>query len=662
MKATAITRLITPEKMTWILLCQMAVIIPHVPHMQVWVSIFCVLIAIWGYFTVLGRWPYPGLMIRLLMVISACAGVGYFYGTLVGQDAGVALLIIMLSLKLLELKTQRDVMLFIFLGYFLVVTNFLFSQSIFMALYMLLACIGLTSTLVMLSRHDKQLQIKNNIRVASTLIFQAIPLMLVLFVLFPRLPGPLWMMPSDKSQAKTGLSNSMSPGSISNLIRSDAVAFRVKFDQQRPASSKLYWRGPVLTHFDGTTWNIKASLLEKKAEDIDYRGDETNYTITMQPHDKRWLFALDMPADIPQNSYINDEYSLVARKDVKEVLQYKLGSYTQYQAGKDPHLRQARHYLRLPDNLNPKTLAWADSIRQQYSHHRDRVETILQHFHDQAFVYTLSPPTLGKNSIDDFLFNTRKGFCEHYAGSFVYLMRALDIPARVVLGYQGGEYNELGDYMIVRQSDAHAWTEIWLQDEGWVRIDPTSAVAAERVESGIDAALPDRVSSGGLIRSVNPVFRNMILYWDSLNYNWQRWVLGYDASKQRGLLERLGIDSGNWKDVAIGIIVTIGTLILVITLWMNLRNKQVRKDSISRLYQLFCQRLGRVGFNRKPYEGPKDFATRILQQRQDLKDDIELITLFYMQLRYGRNPPAQLFTQYKNRIRQFRPKQISHKT
>jgi len=650
------TLTITPAKMRWILLCQAAVILPHVTHIPIWVSLICTIIAIWGYFTVTGRWQFPGLIVRLLMVIVTCTGVGYSYGTLIGRDAGVALLIIMLSLKLLELKTHRDVILFVFLGYFLVITNFLFSQSMFMAVYMLLTCVGLTSTLVMLSRYDNELNLKSNTRIAVTLILQAMPLMLVLFVLFPRLPGPLWMMPSDKTQGKTGLSNSMSPGSISNLIRSDAVAFRVKFDQQAPPSSNLYWRGPVLTHFDGKTWHIKTSLVANKASGIEYSGDKTSYTITMQPHDKRWMFALDMPADIPADSYINDEYSLVANKDVKELLQYSINSYTQFRIGKSPQQLRARQYLRIPRNLNPKTQAWSASIKQQYDNKRDRVNYILSQFKEQFFIYTLTPPLLGENSVDDFMFNTRQGFCEHFAGSFVYLMRSLDIPARVVLGYQGGEYNELADYMIVRQSDAHAWAEIWLENEGWVRIDPTSAVSPERVETGIDAALPDRVSTGGLIRSVNPLFRNMILYWDSLNYNWNRWVLGYDAGKQRGLLERLGIDSSNWKDIAIGIIITIGTLILAISLWMNLRNRQPRKDSISRLYLLFCQRLGRVGFTRKQHEGPSDFAARVLQQRQDLKEDIELITLFYLQLRYGRNPPEQLFTQYKKRIRQFKPR------
>jgi hypothetical protein len=210
--------------------------------------------------------------------------------------------------------------------------------------------------------------------------------------------------------------------------------------------------------------------------------------------------------------------------------------------------------------------------------------------------------------------------------------------------------------MIVRQSDAHAWAEVWLANEGWVRIDPTSAVAPERVETGIDAALPERVSTGGLIRSGNPIFRNLVLYWDSINYRWHRWVLGYDAGRQRSFLQRLGIDSNNWQDIAIAIIVTLGSLILIISLWMNLRNRERHKDSIARLYQQYCQRLARIGFQREAYEGPRDFATRVTRQRHDLGQDIELITRFYLQLRYGRNPPEQLFSQFKNRIRHFKPR------
>ncbi len=596
------------------------------------------------------------MWIRLALVIIACVSVAYSYSTLVGRDAGVALLVLMLTLKLLELKTHRDVILFVFLGYFLVVTSFLFSQSIAMAVYMLLASIGLTSTLVMLSRHDQGLHVFSNLRVASTLVLQAIPLMLILFVLFPRLPSPLWFMPEDKKSGVTGLSDNMSPGDISSLIQSDAVAFRVKFEQQAPPLSQLYWRGPVLSYFDGRTWYNRSLPVPGSTESIQHSGDKTTYTITLEPHHKRWLFALDMPVELPAESFINPDYTLLANKDISQLKQYTVGSYNRYQIDLELQYMQRQYSLLLPETLNPRTRDWADQLRQQFSDNNQRIQHVLAQLRQQDFSYTLNPPLLGRNSVDDFLFNTRSGFCEHYAGSFVYLMRLLDIPARVVLGYQGGEYNELGDYLIVRQSDAHAWAEVWLANKGWIRIDPTAAVAPERVETGIDSALPERASSGGLSRSSSPLLRNLILYWDSINYRWDRWVLGYDAGKQRSFLQRLGINSDNWQDIAIAIMVTLGSMVLVISLWLNLQNRQRHKDSIARLYQQYCQRLARIGLQRQPHEGPTDFARRVSQKRQDLSQEVELITRFYIQLRYGRNPPEQLFSQFKQRIRHFKPR------
>jgi transglutaminase-like putative cysteine protease len=591
----------------------------------------------------------------MLMIVVASLAVGLNYGTLIGRDAGVALLILMLSLKLLELKVQRDVMVFVFLGYFLVVTNFLFSQSLLMAVYMFITCIGLTTTLVMLSRHDTELNLKANAKVATTLILQAVPLMLVLFVLFPRLPGPLWMMPSDKTQARTGLSNSMSPGSISQLIESNEVAFRVKFDGTPPPSSSLYWRGPVLSRYDGKTWHVRPSWDEKPREPIEFHGGETRYTMTLLPHDNTWLLALDMPAEYPEYSHLTDEYSLQVKKPIKDVRQYTLVSYTSYQtAATDP--RQLASYLRLPRTLNPQTRDWAEQISQRFDQPRERIQQVLMQFREQPFSYTLNPALLGENAMDDFLFRTREGFCEHYAGSFVYLMRLMNIPARVVLGYQGGENSSIADYMIVRQSDAHAWAEVWLADEGWVRVDPTSAVSPERVETGIEAAFPETDLAGGFARSRNPLLKNLVLYWDNINYNWHRWVLGYDASTQRNLLERLGLDATNWKHVAIGIGITVGSLILFISVWLTQRNRQKPKDSVSRWYEVFCQRLSRAGFNRKAHEGSKDFAARVSRSRDDLASDVELITRFYQQLRYGRNPPAKLYSQFQQRVRQFRPK------
>lgn len=645
----------TSAKMTWILICQAAVVLPHVPHLAIWVTLLSILIGLWGYVLAIGRWKYPSIWLRMLMIIIASIAVAMSYGTLIGRDAGVALLILMLSLKLLELKVQRDVMVFVFLGYFLVVTNFLFSQSLFMAVYMLIACIGLTATLVMLSRHDNEVNLRANVRIASTLILQAVPLMLVLFVLFPRLPGPLWMMPSDKTQGRTGLSNSMSPGSISQLIESDEVAFRVKFEGTPPPSSSLYWRGPVLSNYDGRTWHVKPSWDEKQAGPVELLGGETRYTMTLLPHDNHWLFALDMPAEYPEYSRLTDEYSLQVKKPIKEVRQYSLVSFTDYKTSTDD-LRQLAKYLRLPRTLNPQTHQWAEQVKQQFSQPRARIRHVLSQYREEPFSYTLSPALLGEHAMDDFLFNTREGFCEHYAGSFVYLMRLMEIPARVVLGYQGGEISTIADYMIVRQSDAHAWAEVWLMNEGWVRIDPTSAVSPERVETGIEAALPEGDLAGGFARSRNPLLKKLVLYWDNINYNWHRWVLGYDASTQRSLLERLGLDATNWKHIAIGIAVTLGSFILFISVWLTRRNRQKPRDSVSRWYNVFCQRLANAGFKREAHEGPNDFAARVSRGRQDLASDVELITRFYQQLRYGRNPPARLFSQFQQRVRRFRPK------
>ena len=656
MKLQSIHATMTPAKMIWVLICQAAVVAPHVSHLHIGVTVFCVLMAVWGYLTVSKHWPYPGMIVRFTLVIVACIGLAYSYQSIIGRDAGVALLIVMMSLKCLEMRHLRDVMLFVFLGYFIIITNFLFSQSIFMALYMFLACIGLTATLVMLSRHDKGLYVYQNFRQATIMILQAVPFMLAMFILFPRLPGPLWSIPEDSNQAISGLSDSMTPGSISQLIRSDEVAFRVKYKNLVPEKNDLYWRGPVLTTFNGRTWKQTTGQNQVGRGSVQYKGNNTTYTITLEPHNQTWLFALEMPVELPANSFLNSNHTLTARKNVSNLYQYNITSYTRYLI--NPYLTRAEYKenLQLPDDFNPETSALAKSIQQKITDKTKRVNYVLEQYRQQNFKYTLSPPLLGHHSIDEFLFKSRSGFCEHYAGSFVYLMRLLDIPARVVLGYQGGEYNQLGEYMIIKQSDAHAWAEVWLSGRGWVRIDPTAAVSPQRIDAGIDAALPNRVATGGLSRSGLPMFRQLALYWDSVNYKWDRWILGYDADKQKGLLQRLGIDSNNWQHIALSIMLTVGFIVIVIALWMRSSNQQKQKDSVLRLYDKFCQRLSRIGFKREGHEGPRDFAQRVSLQRQDLKNDIDIITRFYIQLRYERNPPERLFSHYRNRVRQFKPK------
>jgi len=641
--------------MLWILICQLSVILPHVLRIPFWVSLFCLLIGVWGFLAVSGKWKYPKKYTLIMLVVFACVAIGYSYKTLIGQDAGVSLLMIMMSLKILEMKKLKDVMLFVFLGYFLVVTNFLFTQTIAMAFYMLIVCIGLTSTLVMLNRPDTQMHLKDSLKLATTLIFQAMPVMLVLFVLFPRLPSPLWAMPKDSTKAITGLNSEMSPGSISKLSQSNAIAFRVNFEDKAPDNSALYWRGPVLSSFNGKTWAPGYLFSRRGVTDIITNSQPVNYTITLEPHHRTWLFALDIANSKPAQSSFDYAYSLQSKRKVTKTRQYRLSSVTNYIIDKYLPWKEKSKYLQLPTGYNPQTVKWANEINNTYKSQEEKITAVLEHLREQPFYYSLSPPLLGRNSVDEFFFKTRNGFCEHYAGSFTYLMRQLGIPARVVLGYQGGEYNDLGNYMIVRQSDAHAWSEVWLEDRGWVRIDPTSTLPPSRVETGIEATFPQRDSSGSMLRADSSILRTLELYWDNINYKWHQWVLGYNASKQSSLLQKLGINSSNWKDIAISILIAVGGLFIIISVWLNIKKRKPATDSASAIYRKFCSRLKKLGYEKQEYEGPIDYAERISRQRHDLKEDIEIITRFYIQLRYGRNPPGKLLSQFRKRVTQFRP-------
>ena len=644
---------ISNKKMLWILFAQGAVIAPHITRLPLWVLVVSFLSGIWGYFSVAGKLPRPGRLILVLMVAAVVLAIINSYGTLINRDACIGLLMIMLSFKVLEFKTDRDVMLFVFMGYFLVVTNFLFSQSIAMAVYMMLVSLLLTSTLVMLNRQEPQIQPVHSLKLAGTLLLQSIPVMLVLFILFPRLPGPVWSIPADKTQSRTGISDRMSPGSISQLIKSDAVAFRVSFKEKPPEKSSLYWRGPVLWNYDGKTWYPGFTNHSHTPRIADFQGKLTRYAITLEPNLMNWVFALDIPVKVPANTRVNKNFSLISNTPVKKRTQFTIESAIQYRIDEVLTNQERRSALQLPNNINPATRQWVRQLRNTYRQPQQQIKQVLRYFNTQPFSYTLKPPLLGRNAMDEFLFQTRKGFCEHYAGSFVYIMRLLNIPARVVLGYQGGEYNKQGNYLIIRQSDAHAWAEVWLDKRGWVRIDPTSAVAPERVEQGIDAALPQF----GTMHRRSPLLKSLLMSWDALNYKWHKWVLGYDASKQSGLLEKMGINTRNWQSLAISLFTGLGIILLIIIIWMNLKKIKYEKDQTLRIYSLFCQRLAKAGFSRQIHEGPRDYANRVTRQRPDLKDEINLITRFYIQLRYGCNTPEKLFTQFKNRVRKFHPKQ-----
>jgi transglutaminase-like putative cysteine protease len=351
--------------------------------------------------------------------------------------------------------------------------------------------------------------------------------MLILFVFFPRVQGPLWGLPQDAYSGTSGLSNTMTPGSISQLILSDAVAFRVKFEGTIPKPNQLYWRGPVFWYFNGKNW-LPGNKTPRNFFKYERLEKRVQYTVTLEPHNNHWLFVLDMPAMLPPESTGSNDYQVLSRTPVRSRMRYKMASYLSHKVGLDADEKELSRALQLPPDTNSggnkRARALAESWRQDINSDEAIMRKALSMFRNQKFYYTLLPPLLGDNQVDEFLFDTLQGFCEHYSSSFVFLMRSAGIPARVVTGYLGGKINSVGNYMIVRQSDAHAWAEVWLKDRGWVRVDPTASVSPERLNSGIAAAVPYSDQLPMMARTEFEWLRTMRMSMDAMANNWNQWV------------------------------------------------------------------------------------------------------------------------------------------
>lgn len=639
------------RNMLWLTASLAMVAAPHIERLPWWVSMLAATLALWRVYLGRMRLDLPRKWLLLTIVAGATAGVYLGYRTIFGRDAGVALLIVMLALKLLETRSQRDAMLLSFLGYFLVITNFLYSQSIPTALYMLICVWVITSTMIDLQYTQPHRGYYNQLRTAGILLAQSAPLMLVLFLFFPRVQGPLWGLPHDAYSGVSGLSDTMSPGSLASLTLSDAVAFRVEFKSAVPQPKHLYWRGPVLWDFDGRTWSApRYFFTEPQYQAISAPVD---YAVTLEPHNKRWLFALELPGRVPPSAAATDEFLLLAHQPISNRLRYDMVSYLETRYGLTENQMTLGRALTLPPGFNPKSVEFAQRLRRKFADDAELMREVLSMFRNQSFFYTLSPPLLGEHPVDEFLFDTKRGFCEHYASSFAVLMRAVGIPARVVTGYQGGEINPVGNYMIVRQADAHAWTEVWLRGEGWVRVDPTAAVSPLRIESGIATAVPRTDPLPLLVRGDYPWLRQLRLTWDSLANSWNQWVLGYNPERQRQLLSRVGIDDATWRAMAVILIIATGLITLILALFALRRLRAVVDDPVKRAYLAFCRKLGRRGLPRDPTEGPSDYAARLKRLRPDLAPAIAAITRLYIALRYGPDMDPAALRRFREQVRHF---------
>ena len=636
----------------WLLAGLAMVAAPHVERLPWWLVGLVMTLAAWRVYLGHASLPLPGRWLLILVVIGATTGVYFNYRTIFGRDAGVALLVVMLALKLLETRVLRDAMLLIFLGYFLVLTNFLYSQTILTGLYMLACTWLITTTMVGLHYARREPPLAARFRAAGILLAQSTPLMLVLFLLFPRVTGPLWGVPQDALAGATGLSDTMSPGSLSNLILSDAVAFRVKFVGNQPLPKQLYWRGPVMWDFDGRTWTAPRVLYG--TPEFTAHGPPTAYEVTLEPHNKRWLFALEVPGKVPPLAFASADFQLYAVTPVNARMRYEMTSFLDFSYGLTENPAALRRALALPAGSNPRTTALGHELRARHQDDRAVMQAVLTRLRNEKFFYTLTPPLLGKDDpVDEFLFETRSGFCEHYSSAFAVLMRAAGIPARIVTGYQGGEVNLLGNYLIVRQAEAHAWTEVWLRNEGWVRVDPTAAVSPLRVESGISAAVPRTDPLPLRVRGDFAALRQLQLTWDLMANTWNQWVLGYTPERQRQLLSRVGIDDATWYSLTVVMLCTTLVIIIVLSAVMLRQIRSRVRDPVKIAYLRFCEKLQRAGLPRDPAEGPLDYARRLGRARPDLAAPAGAITKLYVGLRYGTDSGSAQLNELKLRVREF---------
>lgn len=628
--------------------------LPHIPRLPLWVVFWCAIA--WGYVLVVTKYrlPLPGKALRLVLTIGGTAAVLLTSGFSLDRYSSVALLWIMASIKPMEIRTYRDEMVTIFLIYFLAISSLFFASSFAMGLYMAFPLIATTALLIHL--HQPRSKFSSSLGLSATLMLKALPLTLILFIVFPRIHGSLWGMRSPAT-ARSGFSDRLTPGSVTRLVRNNDIAFRVEFDGRIPEPDRLYWRGLVFWFFDGQSWQPSRNNLYF---DRPLKGQNSvAYTITLEPHNQRWLFALDLPYKSGSRALFLSDHTLTSPWIVSQRIQYRVQSYITYNTGQLWEGESAA--LQTPWGSNPQAAALARKWRADAKSMADVVDMALQHFRNNDFNYTLNPPPLGLESIDDFLFKTRKGYCEHYASAFAFLMRAAGIPARIVAGYLGGELNPYGKYLIVRQSDAHVWAEVWLPGKGWVRIDPTLSVAPQRVSQGAAAALPpEERSTLKAFTGSGPLAKywlNLEFGWDAVNNQWNKWVLGYSKNMQKTLFSKIGIKPGTWAGLAKTIMLGIGLMgaLSILYFFRFIGKPPGQTDTVQNVYLKFCDKLDRIGLARTPSQGPLDFAETVIAVRKDLKTRVLDIANLYVYLRYAGNGNEDDLKRFKMLVKQFSP-------
>lgn len=623
------------------------VLLPQVAYLPVWASALALCMLAWRLWMVRQGQSLPGKWLLAALLALAIGATVLQFRSIVGPEAGVVLVVLLLVLKTLEMRARRDAMVIFFLGFFTLLTLFLQSQSLPMAAAMLLAVWGLLAALVNAHMPAGYPSLRQLLRTSGLLILLGAPVMLVLFLSFPRF-APLWGLPAQPNQGRTGLSNDMTVGQVAELAQNRSVALRVRFDtagQQPPPQRLLYFRGPVLSHFDGRNWSSNpdawpSTLAAGSPLPASSLGNATNYEITLEPHQQRWLLTLDATIAQPEAAVRRllptTDLQWLTTRPITDVLRYQGQAHLHYAYGQRLSSYQRNQHLQLPEALNPRTATWAHTLRTQ--HGKDDtaiIQAALAQLGNGSYTYTLQPgASTSAHTADEFWFDHQQGFCEHIASAFVVLMRAAGIPARIVTGYQGGERNPVDGLWTVRQSDAHAWTEVWLPQEGWMRIDPTSAVAPSRTEQLQRLAGPSTL----LESTVDNVIGRALLHqlranWEAINHRWNDWVLNYARSNQSDLLRALGFE--HWK--ATHIVAWLCAIAAAVLAGLAVQRWRAQRiaDPWLRLMGQARHKLEQAGITHASHLGPRSLAQAAQAQWGDESRQLQQWLLQMEQWRYA---------------------------
>lgn len=630
----------------WLLASVALAVGPHAMRLPIWLTLTVTLCLLWRFAMDNYAWRMPSRWLRWLLLAVIAVAVLSSFGTFLGREAGIAFLVAAVGLKVLEIRTLRDYLVTVFLTYLVLISAFLYSQSMFIAVYGVAVALLTTASLALLNNAQglPGLQVW---KLVGRIVMFGLPICLVLYLFFPRIQGSLWALPEDAFSSSTGMTDEVRPGSLSRLSNNTSAAFRVEFDGPPPEPRDRYWRVYVMSeHHDGG-WRRRTMRAFDGPEPGDFEGTGPviDYTVTLEPHNDRWVPALDLPLGAPEGAEPRNGFLVRADRRVNRVMRYDLSS-RKVARTRGLNMLEERADLRMAGEPSDRVEDLVGPWRALPP--AERVDAALRHFREEPFRYTLDPPPLPTGNIEEFIFDTQSGYCEHYAAAFVSLMRWAGVPARLIAGYQGGEWNDSGDYLTVLQADAHAWAEVWLPDRGWTRADPTAAVAPERIDLGAETIRrmveqglqPGQLSEAELNRLISRSWVEQQLVraqfaWENLNYAWDVWIMGYGPEFQRAFMRRLGFDTPDWTSMVASLAAGVAALLLAAGFLVGRRRS--RDDPVLRLYRRALRKVARSGPDKAPDEGPRDFQRRLEREAPELAKRLKPVTEMYIALRYAEN-------------------------